>query len=189
MNRYTFAWAKLDDFIDMGVEDLIVAHWDEVAADKKAIPFAPDWDRYRHLEQTGAFKAMGAWRSDKLIGYNAFFVMPHIHYRHSNFAINDVLYIDPDERGEPGVGLILTAERDLFAQGAKKIVYHEKPALTLVQTDAGRDSLDELEAIQTLEEEFGISLPDDALGEHTLGGLLQGLGYIHFETVWAKTKP
>jgi acyl carrier protein len=188
MTRYTFAWAKLDDLLGMGIEDMLVAHWQEVATDQKAIPYAPDWDRYRHMEQIGAFKAMGAWRSDRLIGYNAFFVMPHIHYRHSVFAINDILYIDPDERGEPGVRLLLTAERDLFQQGAKKIVYHEKPALMLKPSD-DMDSLDAVEALQGLEEEFGVTLPDDTLGAHTLGGLLSALGYTHFENVWAKTKP
>jgi hypothetical protein len=56
-----------------------------------------------------------------------FFVTPHLHYRTTIFAVNDVLYVDPAHRGSrAGVGLIKESERILKACGAQKVIWHVK---------------------------------------------------------------
>jgi hypothetical protein len=184
-----FSWEPIDRFISEGIEDLLVLHWEEVANDKDFIPYAPDWERYRHMEKMGQFKALGAWRRGKLIGYNAFFTFTPYHYRRTLQAINDIIYIDPEERGEAGIRLILNAERDLFRDGVVKIQYHTKLHVLLGAGSRGgsHDSLDNIEMLMEIWEEFGQEVPDDvSSGDFTLGGLLARLGYRHAEEVWDK---
>lgn len=185
MTDLVYSWEPIDRFIDEGVEDLLVLHWEEVANDKDIVPFAPDWERYRHMEKMKQFRALGAWRGGKLIGYNAFFTFAPYHYRRTSHAMNDIIYVDPAERGEAGIRLILNAERDLFRDGIIKIMYHSKVNVFLGRGEG--DSLDDMEMLMEIEGEHGIEIPNDAAAEDmTLGGLLGRLGYRHSEDVYDK---
>lgn len=110
-----------------GLESLVALHWDEVALDKDTIPLGPDWEGYREDERRGVFKGIAARRDGRLIGYNCFWVMTTRHYRKTLHALNDVLYIDPDERGLAGLLLVMKSERMLGALAPTiKIIYHTK---------------------------------------------------------------
>ncbi len=147
-------WEPLQRLLDDGVEDLLAAHWGEVACDKEAIPLAPDWERAFMLQRAGALYTAAYRRDGRLIGYNAFHVTPHIHYRHSAHAVNDVVYLDPDERkGFAGVKLIRGTEALLREVGAVKIMYRCKTHVNIGH------------------------------GEKTLRDLLVALGYRHDEDV------
>lgn len=122
----TLDWEPLQQLLDDGVEDLMLAHWEEVAVDKDIIPFAPDWPRCFQLERAGVLWSAALRRDGQLIGYNAFHVLPHIHYRHSIHAVNDVVYLDPDERGMAGVRLIRGTEKLLKELGVLKVMYRSK---------------------------------------------------------------
>ncbi len=126
MSNLVFRWASIDTFRGEGIEDLLVRHWREIAVDQKDIPLAPIWDNYYAFEKAGIFRALGVWREDGLVGYNAFIVAPHLHYGTTLFANNDIIYADPEDRGRVGLGLIRKAEKDLFAAGVRKIVYRAK---------------------------------------------------------------
>ncbi len=174
-----------------GLEELQHAHWREVAVDQNEIPLSVDWKRYEELEQKGLLFALGMRDGSKLVGYNAFYVVPHLHYSTTIFAFNDVIYVAPEYRGLDGVRLILEAERQLAATcKADKVVYHSKDDIQFaagVDGNGAADSLDMLDRLLEVEEEFGIELPDDIGGDDlTFGGLLVHLGYSKIESTYGK---
>lgn len=124
-------WEPIARLLDDGIEDLTTRHWSEVALDQDVIPLAPDWARMAELEASGTFKILGARRSGRLVGYSAFLIAKSLHYRLTTHALNDVIFVDPDERaGGPGLRLIRRAEQLLTAEVKPgeiiKILYHTK---------------------------------------------------------------
>lgn len=158
-SELTFDFGTIDEAIKDGFEDLAALHWEEVALDKDAIPLAPDWDKYRWLEKHGILRSVIARRAGRLIGYDVFFVQPSMHYSTSIWAVNDILYLDPEERrGMAGVRLILQSEALLKSLGVRKVLYHTKLHVHLGHGKA----------------------------HGTVGDLLVKLGYKHVEDVLAK---
>ena len=154
-----FKWLNLSEAMANGFEDLATLHWQEVALDQDRVPLAPDWTKYRHLERAGVLKAIGAWDRGRLVGYDAFFVQPTMHYSTSLWAVNDILYLDPDHRkGLAGARLIRASEGLLKEIGVEKVLYHTK-----------------------LHVHYG-----HGKARGTVGDLLSALGYKHVENVYAK---
>lgn len=122
------AWEPIDRLLDEGVEDLLFKHWKEVAMDRERIPLDPDWNRARALEAAKVLWTAALRRDGRLIGYNSMCVSPHIHYRSTLHAINDVIYVDPQERGLAGVKLVRGVEAMLKELGVVKVIYHAKIA-------------------------------------------------------------
>lgn len=94
-----------------------------------------------------------------MVGYNGFVIAPHLHYRTTRQAMNDVLYVAQGERWA-GVKLIRQAELDLFADNVDRILYHSKMH---VQLGHGKK-------------------------HGTVGDLLERLGYAHMESIYAKVR-
>lgn len=175
--NFVIAREPLSGILESGLPALLRAHWEEVAKDKDEIPLDPDWDEILRAERDRRFFAWSARRAGKLVGYNAFAVVRSLHYRTAVFAINDVIYLRPDERGVDGVRMIVEVEQPLKEMGVTKVFYH-------VKTDAelGTGASDSLEAIEhavELEEKTGVAL--QSLSDRTLGGVLMALGYSHIE--------
>ena len=105
---------------------LLAKHWTEIAWNRAQIPLDPDWERYGQIERAGKFVCYTLRAKGKLVGYSAYFVDKHLHYRQTTFALNDVLYIDPAYRGRKGTGFILWCERRLKARGAQVHGLHIK---------------------------------------------------------------
>ena len=122
----TLEWESLDRLLDDGVEDMLARHWDEVAVDKDIIPLAPDWDRAFKLQENDILHTAAMRRDGQLVGYNAFLVMPALHYRFTIHAINDVIFVSPEERGTAGIKMIRGCEAMLRELGVVKILYHTK---------------------------------------------------------------
>lgn len=106
------------------VGPLLMAHWREVAGDKD-IPLSPRWDIYSLLEGSDKLFIYTARIRGRLVGYNAFFVDPHVHYGTALQATNDVVFIDPRERGFGRKFLAWCAEH-LRAAGVQLMSYHVK---------------------------------------------------------------
>lgn len=151
-------WEPLQQLIDSGVEDLIAGHWEEVACDKDVIPLAPDWERAFKLQHAEVLWTAGL-RDEKgsLIGYNAFHVTTHIHYRHTLHAVNDVIFLDPDARGSAGLRLIRGTEELLRELGVKKVMYRSKAHVMIGHRK-----------------------------QNTIGDLLGRIGYRHDEDVYSR---
>lgn len=148
----------LDDLLADGLEDMLFQHWQEVGLDHDAVPLAPDWPYYRAIEKQGIFRMIAMREFGQLVGYNAFFVNRHLHYRHTLHAVNDYFWLAPERRhGWAGVRLLRDSERLLAAAGVVKVMYHVKPHVLLGARRSG-----------------------------TAGDLLVRLGYRHVEDVYSK---
>jgi GNAT superfamily N-acetyltransferase len=114
------------------VEPLLREHYEELTLNKERIVLDPVWPEYALLEKMGRFVVFTAREDGKLVGYNAFFTVKHIHYGALNMAINDVLYLHKaHRRGLTGIRLLKFAEaqlRDLIG-GPLKVTYHIKFSL------------------------------------------------------------
>lgn len=107
------------------LEPLLWAHYDEVALYKDSVPLDVDWERYAALDQLGMLKVFTVRSGETLVGYAVFFVGPHMHYRRTSYANNDVLFVHPRYRGA-GIRLIRFAERALKEMGVERILFHVK---------------------------------------------------------------
>jgi len=116
------------------VEPLLELHYQELTLNRDVVKLNPDWHRYAELEHAGAFHVFTARDDGRLIGYSAFFLGPHLHYKDLVVANNDVLYLHPDARsGMVGIRLIKTSEAGMKALGAAKITWHAKHSNDLQQ--------------------------------------------------------
>ncbi len=115
------------------VDDLLQMHYQELTLNKERVKLNPMWTEYSRLEQAGVFKVFTARDEDKLVGYSAFFVRPHLHYADLLTAINDVLFLHPDYRqGLTGVRLLKHCESALKEMGVHKLCWHAKLETPLI---------------------------------------------------------
>jgi GNAT superfamily N-acetyltransferase len=110
--------------------ELLRAHYEEVAALKSAFKLNPDWNRYDQLHREGKLGFIAAYDGLAglgMVGYLAFIVEPHMHYKDTMTAIGDVHYVLPEwRRRGVGVRLIRKAESVAKMRGAKWFVLREK---------------------------------------------------------------
>lgn len=106
---------------------LFEEHWKEIARNKHLCVLAPDWDKYRRMEQQGLLFALGAWDGSTLVGYSATFVLGNLHYRDLVYAQNDVLFVAKSVRhSRLGLRLIHDTEAEAARRGAKLMLWHTK---------------------------------------------------------------
>lgn len=106
---------------------LLLSHYIELVRNKAAIVLEPDWERYFELSAKSKFFILTVRSENRLVGYSAFFVDTHIHYKNLLVATNDVIFLDSDNRrGLSGLRLIKASEVAAKAKGANKIVWHIK---------------------------------------------------------------
>lgn len=115
------------------LEPLLVAHYQEVAH-YKDIPLAPDFERYFAIEAVDRFRVYTARtrheaedEGGKLVGYAAYFVDKHLHYMGHVFAVQDVIFIAPEARGD-GKSFIAWCDDQLKADGVNVVTQHVKAA-------------------------------------------------------------
>jgi len=109
------------------MKPLFSKHWLEVAAYQDKIGLAPDYTRYISLENADMVRCYTIRDEGRLIGYWVFFVTAHMHYKADKFAINDIVYVEPEYR-LPGVtpAAFQFVEEQLRAEGCSVITYHMK---------------------------------------------------------------
>lgn len=129
----TYSKESLGDVISEA-EPLLQRHYQELTLNRDVVKLNPDWRRYSELEHAGAFHVFTAREVGRLIGYSAFFLSTHLHYKDLVVASNDVLYLHPDARdGMTGIRLIKISESGMKALGAAKITWHAKYSNDLQQ--------------------------------------------------------
>lgn len=107
--------------------ELCKAHYAEIALNKEDIPLAPDWDRYIAMENAKMLLLVTARDGVSLVGYSLFFVNWHMHYKHTLFAANDVVFLLPDyRRSSAGINLLRYSEKVLRERGVIKVLWHVK---------------------------------------------------------------
>lgn len=122
----TFQQETLYDVIDE-IDALIALHYQEVTLHKDYMQLDVDWPRYRELERQERLLIYTARSAEKLVGYAAFFVDMHIHYKGSKVANNDALFLHPEHRkGSLGMKFISYCDRQLTAFAPLKLTWHVK---------------------------------------------------------------
>lgn len=126
ISMITFQEEKLKDFLEE-LKPLLYDHWSEIAQDKEQVPLDPDYQKYFELEKQGILHTVTVRDGDTLIGYCLSFIVPHIHYKSTIMAMNDILYVKPSYRkGSIGIRLIKIVEEKLKERGVFKTIYHIK---------------------------------------------------------------
>lgn len=116
----------LTDIIDE-FREIVKDHYHEIALYQDRVPLDPDYGRYIAMDEAGIVCCVTARDEGKLVGYAIFFVMPHIHYKSTVFAMNDILYLAPEYRGGSlGVDLLTISESILITLGANVVQLHMK---------------------------------------------------------------
>jgi GNAT superfamily N-acetyltransferase len=113
--------------VKLEMEILLIDHYEELTLNKSIVKLNPDWEEYNKLEQANKFILITVRLDSALIGYIAFFIKPHIHYKDLVVASNDVLYLKKEYRlGMTGVRMLKYAEQTVKELGANKITWHVK---------------------------------------------------------------
>ena len=78
---------------------LLPCHWQEIALDQDVIALDMDWDAYAYLAAQGILQVVTVRTpSHELVGYFLSFVRPHLHYRQSLTAFEDMFFLCPEYR-------------------------------------------------------------------------------------------
>lgn len=104
---------------------LFLAHWEEVATNRDAIPLCVDTGKIITLERAGLWHAWTVRADGVLVGYCCVLVAPHVHYMPHSFAYVDVIYIAPEHR-KGGVAVMLIRAMEAGLPQASKIIFHVK---------------------------------------------------------------
>ena len=109
------------------VDGLLKMHYEELTLHKERVVLNPMWENYAAMEKAGGFAVFTARDEGMLVGYSAFFIHPHMHYKDLVVAANDVLFLHPEYRkGMTGIKLIKFSETTLKNRGVDKLVWHIK---------------------------------------------------------------
>ena len=113
------------DFIDEFMR-VLPLHYDELCVTKE-FPLNPDWDAYKAMAQAGMLRTITCRHDGELIGYIAFFIQPHVHYKDCKTAYEDVYFIKKEYRkGRIGIKLFQYAEKVLKERGVNRMIVHTK---------------------------------------------------------------
>jgi len=124
----TFGWEPCRKlFAEPNIRDLLTEHWEELAVTKADCPLDPDFDRFVQLDEAGLFRVWAARDGKLLVGYLAFFIQPHLHYRSTLHATEDLFLLSaPYRRGLAGYRMFTTAIDALRELGVKRCICHTK---------------------------------------------------------------
>lgn len=107
---------------------LLHDHWQEIGL-WRDIPPDPDTQAYEAMETAGMLRVFTVRAEGWLIGYAAYVVRTHLHYRGSKQAVQDVIYLKPEHRrGRLGLRLIRHADAELAREGVQAVFHHVKVA-------------------------------------------------------------
>jgi hypothetical protein len=112
---------------------LLQRHHEEIGGWKERIPFDPNFDYYFAQELLGNVVLVTVRSHGVLVGYCMQITGPGIHYKQTQWSVNDLIWLDPAFRsGRIGIELILKMEEALRArkvQMFEMLPRHEHPAL------------------------------------------------------------
>ena len=110
------------------IKPMFFAHWKEIACNQDTVILEPDFDKYKNIEENGMLRIFSARDGGELVGYFISFVSPHLHYKSTIYAMNDIMYVIPSYRGSTvGYRLIKGAMTDLKVNcNADILVIHMK---------------------------------------------------------------
>lgn len=107
---------------------LLEKHYVEIAH-YKDIPLNVDVEKYIKFEESGLIRlfTLRTGTENKLVGYAAFIVNTNAHYKDSLQAVQDVIFIDPEYRGNGGA-FFDQCDEALKLEGVQAVYHHVKVA-------------------------------------------------------------
>lgn len=193
MSELRYGWEKFADLKDEpNLTDLLRAHWNELGVHKSRMPLDPDFARFQLLEEGGIFKVWAARTAAArtLVGYIGWFIQPHMHYRSTLTAVDDLFLLDPQHRrGLAGYRMFETSLAALRELGVHRALLHEKVHFERPRMEAkvrGR-----IEALVERAAGGDTVAIDDLVcyffeGERSgLAALFRRLGAIHTDNIWS----
>jgi GNAT superfamily N-acetyltransferase len=126
--RLVFQWESVRSVIvEPNWRDLLAEHWEALAVHKDQMALDVDYQRVVALYDSGMFRCWTARCNGLLVGYIAFFIQPHLHYRKTLTAVEDLFMLSaPYRKGTNGVRLFTTAIDALREVGVKRVILHTK---------------------------------------------------------------
>ena len=127
---------SIRDFVQADVTEALIdeamplleAHWREISH-YPDIPLSVDRDAYVAAARAGFIRAYLCREEGALRGYAVYFVRRHMHYTSSLTAVQDVLYLAPELRGQAlGAAFIQWCDEQLWAEGVQVVTHHVKLA-------------------------------------------------------------
>jgi Acetyltransferase (GNAT) family len=95
-------------------QELLKAHWREIAIDQDTIELSIAEEQYRHIEAAGQLIIVTMRADEGLVGYYVGFIRPHLHYAKALHCFTDIFYITPrHRRGRNAIDLFKAVERAL----------------------------------------------------------------------------
>jgi len=117
----TYQEERLHDFLEE-LKPILNNHYDELSV-TKSFNLNPDYDRYLKFQDLGSFFIMTCRLDGQLIGYIAYFLYPHIHYKDCMTAMEDLYYVQKEHRqGRVGLKLFSESEKILKDKGVNRII-------------------------------------------------------------------
>jgi len=124
-----FARETLTEFLLEGLP-LLNAHYKEIAWRQDKIVLEPDFNRYLRIEEAGQLVVHTARTEEGLLkGYAIWLITPHLHYKSVLTAVNDIVYLAPEERGGIGGPFLTYAEAELKKLKVQLVSLHIKKML------------------------------------------------------------
>lgn len=111
------------------IQPLLRQHYDELTWRKEKFTLDPDRERYLALETAGRLRVYSMRRDGILVGYSCYLVSPALHYKGVLMAVNDVLYVSPEERGLEPIKFMRWCEKELKNDGVQCITLHIKKSM------------------------------------------------------------
>ena len=125
----TFGWEPMRDILAApNIRDMLDEHWAELGVTKEDdCPLDPDFERFIQLDDLGLLRVWAARDGKTLAGYLAWFIQPHIHYRSTLHAVEDLYLLSaPYRQGLNGYRFFTTAIDALRDLGVKRCIVHSK---------------------------------------------------------------
>lgn len=100
---------------------------------------------YQRMFEAGIVFAVGAFKTDEIVGYCTVCVVPHMHNPSIVVASNDALFVAEAHRNGTAAGrLILTAEVEAKRRGASRFTWHCRAGthLAVMLTRHGYEPID-----------------------------------------------
>jgi len=109
------------------IQPLIKSHWKEIASCKDKIKLNPNFNMYKTMNELGILRIFTVRDFGKLVGYFIVMCQPHLHYSDHVYAMNDIIYIDPEYRGSTiAFKLLRSVEKRLKKDGVSVLMINMK---------------------------------------------------------------
>lgn len=109
---------------------LLREHYVEVHPYPDKIPFNPDYEKYKTLNDQGLIHFIAVRDCGVMIGYCLAFLLPNLHYSDHVYAINDVIYLDKAYRHSVISDHMISYAEDCYKNsGASVMTLHMKTSV------------------------------------------------------------